>query len=303
MLFLKLKLFIKKYFIALILFGTGIATAEIIEVDSLDKINQDFEEIYNKDYLPQDMLVVIGLDKLIFKSLLPSASALGQEGYSKLLPIFKKIKPQSKQVYIDQLLLVDYKQELADTALPNFIKIISNNNIAIIAVSKNFTGNFNNIPTLEIWLADYLKKNFDIDFSRSFSQSNYIIFNNLRSFDNTYPVFYKGILSSNNTPQAELILNFLIEVKFMPKILIAISSDEELLGSMQAQLSSYNSNIAYTGYHYVTADQENDNEKNLAYYTKFFNNLVNKVNKVQRTNSPTKTNKQNNKNPYDGTLN
>ncbi|MFY9590146.1 DUF2608 domain-containing protein [Rickettsia endosymbiont of Halotydeus destructor] len=301
MLIYKLKLSIKKCFIALIFLSAHFSQAEIIQVESLEKINQDFIEIYNKDYLPQDILVVIGLEKLIFNPLLPSRPEFAQDNYSKILPIFQKIKPRSKEIYMDQLLLVDYKQELLDHDLPNFIKTINNNGTPIIAINNSFTGNFNNIPKLEIWLADYLKKDFDIDFSRSFSKNNYIIFNNLQSFENTYPVFYKGILSSNNTSQSSLILSFLIEVNFIPKTLMLISSDKDLLGSVEAQLNSYSSNINYIGYHYIGTSKESRNERDLAFYTKFFNDLVIKINKVQRNNPLAKANKQNNKNPYDKT--
>ena len=81
----------KKLLLILILLITSIAKADIIEVDSLDKIKQDFEKNYNKNYLPQDLLVVVDLDKLLFKSLLPAGEKFNSDAYSNLLPALKRI--------------------------------------------------------------------------------------------------------------------------------------------------------------------------------------------------------------------
>jgi hypothetical protein len=297
---------LKNLLLALIFFSTYFSYAEIITVNNLRQVQEDFKEVYSKDYLPRDILVVVALDELIFKSLLPLASEINRSNYVQLMgiinKIYPKVNPKTKNIYINQVLLVDYKQELQYPDFQDFIKIISKNGTPIIAVNKGFTGNFNKIPKFEIWLADYLKKIFDIDFSDSFSKNNYIIFNNLPSFANTYPVFYKGILTANNASQHELVLNFLLEVGFMPKALIMISSNKQLLNSMQAYLSSYSSSMAYIGYHVIN-DQIDSNKKDLdlAYYTKFLNDLVNRVNKLQRNNPAIKTSKKNNKNPYDQT--
>ena len=156
---------------------------------------------------------------------------------------------------------------MQETSFPNFVRDISNKGIPIIAINEGFTGNFNNIPKFEIWFADYLKKNFNIDFSNSFPKKNYIIFNNLKSFSNTYPVFYKGILTSNNIFGSELLINF-----FMPKVFIMISNNMELLNSMKIQLSSYTSSILFTGYYYNPNDVDNNND--VAYNTKFINDLT-----------------------------
>lgn len=286
----------KKYLLVLVLLISYVVNAEIIKVDNLDQIEQDFTENYNKNYLPQDILVVVAIDKLLFEPLVPMDMKISQENAAKLMQIYGKVTP-SKKDYTNEVMLVSYPQKLQYLNFPNFIKTISNANISIIALTNGLTGNFNNIPKLEIWLADYLKKNFDIDFSRSFPKNNYLIFNNLTKFDNTYPVFYKGILSSNNTAPDAVLLSFLIQVSIMPKALIIISSDENLLKSTDFQINSYSSNINYVGYH-LNNDQIDNSEANFTNYIKFINDLVAKINKVQRNNN-IKNNKQTSKNPYD----
>ncbi|AEK74444.1 hypothetical protein RHHCN13_02170 [Rickettsia conorii subsp. heilongjiangensis] len=289
----------KKYIFILILFIASIARAEIIEVDSLNKIKQDFKENYNKNYVPQDLLVVTVLDEFLFKSLVPIVAQLDKDIYLTLTPLLRNINKNSKTIYIKQLILTNdsYKKELQESDFPNFVNEISNSKIPIIAVNDGFTGNFNNIPKFEIWFADYLKKNFDIDFSNSFPNNNYIIFNNLDSFANTYPVFYKGILTSNNISEAEMILNFLIQMNFIPKCFIMISSSIELLSSMELQLNSYSSNILFIGYHYNNKNTLKN--KDVAYYTKLINDLISQINKLKRNNPPLKNNNAKGKNPYD----
>jgi len=288
----------KKYIFILILFIASIAHSEIIEVDSLSKIKQDFEENYNKNYLPQDLLVVIDLDKLLFKPLLPTGEQVDKELYSSILTSVKKINKDPKNIYIEQLILTNdkYNKELQDSSFPNFVSGIGNINIPIIAVNDGFTGNFNDIPKFEIWFADYLKKNFNIDFSNSFPNNNYVIFNNFKSFANTYPVFYKGILTSNNIDKPELMLNFIIQTNFMPKAFIMISSSTELLNSMEIQLASYSSSVLFIGYHYN--NQNIEENKDAAYYTKLINDLVNQMGKIKR-NNPVSKNNTKSKNPYD----
>ena len=289
----------KKYIFILILFIASIARAEIIEVDSLNKIKQDFKENYNKNYVPQDLLVVTVLDEFLFKSLVPIVEQLDKDIYLTLTPLLRNINKNQKAIYINQLVLTNdsYKKELQESDFPNFVNEMSNSKIPIIAVNDGFTGNFNNIPKFEIWFADYLKKNFDIDFSNSFPKNNYIIFNNLDSFANTYPVFYKGILTSNNISEAEMMLNFLVQMNFIPKCFIMISSSVELLSSMELQLNSYSSNILFIGYHYNNKNTLEN--KDVAYYTKLINDLISQINKLKRNNPPLKNNNAKGKNPYD----
>ncbi|WP_341787643.1 DUF2608 domain-containing protein [Rickettsia endosymbiont of Cantharis rufa] len=289
----------KKYIFILILFIASIARAEIIEIDSLDKIKQDFDENYNKNYVPQDLLVVTALDEFLFKSLVPTGGQIDKDIYLTLAPLLHNINKNPKAIYIDQLILTNdsYKKELQESDFPNFVNEISNSKIPIIAVNDGFTGNFNNIPKFEIWFADYLKKNFNIDFSNSFPNNNYVIFNNLNSFANTYPVFYKGILTGNNIPEAEIIFKFLIQIRFIPKAFIMISSNIELLKSMEFQLNSYSSNILFIGYHYNNSNTEGN--QNVANYTKLINDLIPQINKVKRNNPPLKNNNAKGKNPYD----
>ena len=83
----------------------------------------------------------------------------------------------------------------------------------------------------------------------------------------------------------------------MPKAFIMISSNIELLKSMEFQLNSYSSNILFIGYHYNNSNTEGN--QNVANYTKLINDLIPQINKVKRNNPPLKNNNAKGKNPYD----
>ncbi|MDD9334825.1 MAG: DUF2608 domain-containing protein [Rickettsiaceae bacterium] len=295
MLIRKIKFKTYKLLSYIILLFPLIANGKIIDVNSLDQINKDYEELYN-NYSPKDILVVLGREKVIFKSFLPPIIQLNKNELSKLHEIFKAVRP-SKDAYFDTILLTEYKNELLDVNLPNFIKNIMDKGSPVIVSDHGLTGNFNNIKKLEIWEAEYLKK-FNIDLSNSFPQHNYLIFNNMKPFDNTYPTFYQGILSSNNNASFQLILNFLIEVKFMPKVLIMVDGNSSELTAMESQLRNYDDNVMFIGYNYKLSNQKESifNSRDLK---KSLNELVNKVNAVKRSNGKITVKNQESVNPYD----
>lgn len=272
-----------------------IANGKIIDTDSLYQINKGYEELCN-NYSPKDILMVLGREKVIFKSFFPPMTQLNNNELSKLQEIFKSVRP-SKDTYFHTILLTEYKNELLDVKLPNFIKNIIDKGSPVIVSDHGLTGNFNNIKKLEIWEAEYLKK-FNIDLSNSFPQHNYLIFNDMKPFDNTYPTFYQGILSSNNNASFQLILNFLIEVKFMPKVLIMVDGNSNELTAMESQLRNYDDNVMFIGYNYKLSDQKESlfNSRDLK---KSLNELVNKVNAVKRSNGKIKVKNQESVNPYD----
>ncbi|MCC8399775.1 MAG: DUF2608 domain-containing protein [Rickettsia endosymbiont of Platyusa sonomae] len=284
-----------KYIVSILLLLPLIANGKIVKTNSLEQINNEYQELCN-NYPPEDILLVLGRDKVIFKSFFPPINQLNKNELSKLSELFKSVKA-SKVVYIDTILFTEYKNELLDSNLPKFIKGIMDKGSPVIVSDRSLTGNFNNIKKLEIWKADYLKK-FNIDLSNSFPQHNYLIFNNMEPFDNTYQTFYQGILSSNNSPSFRLILNFLIEVKFMPKVLIMIDENSSELISMESQLKNYDDKVMFIGYNYRLSDTK-ESIFNSHDFVKLFNELINKVNATKRSNVKIKVKNQESINPYD----
>ncbi|XVN43451.1 MAG: DUF2608 domain-containing protein [Candidatus Rickettsia vulgarisii] len=261
-----------------------ITYGEIKEINDLKTISEDYLAL-KEDYYSKDILVVLELKKVIFKPVLPELEDLSKGEVTKLSEIFKSIKPSSIK-YFDTVVLTEYNNQLLDSNLPNIIKNIQESGSSVIVVDNSLTGNFNNIDKLEIWKVDYLKK-FNIDLSSNLLSNQYLIFNNIEPFDNTYPTFYNGILTTNNSPIYQMLLNLLIEVKYMPKLFIMISSEIDELNSMETQLQNYNSNIAFIGYHLTSGFPENSNDT-----VKLLNELAKKIQSVKR-NNPKLNNKDN----------
>lgn len=268
---------------------------KIIVIDNLSEFYQKYQTL-SQDYNPKDIFLIFGVKKIIFKPLMPEICQLNKELLTSLYGTIKTAK-STKPIYSDTIALTEYKNELVDANLPKFIKDVMAKGSPVIVFDNGLTGNFNNIKNLEIWKAEYLNK-YNIDLSNSFPQYNYLIFNNMEPFENTYPTFYKGILSDNNDPLYQLVLNFLIEVNSKPKLLIMVSGDLNELNSVGIQLKNYDDNIMFIGYYYK-CQEKMDPQINTNDLKKLYKELVDKTNKVKRNNPKLKVKDKANISPYD----
>lgn len=273
-----------------------ISNGAIIKVNDLEQIQSKFTELY-QDYTPADILLIVGVKKVLLKPHLPELGQIDNNVIGSLYKTFQSIKPP-RMHYLDTVLLTEYDNQLLNSDLPEFIKSVIGKGTPVILSDPGLTGNFNNIKNLEQWKAEYFKK-FNIDLSKSFPAHNYIIFNNMTPFDNTYPAFYHGILSSNIAPPAQLITNFLAYTKFMPKVLVVIDSEYTDLNSLEIQIKNYNDNIVFIGYNYVAQYQQSTKFDKVPEIKKFMQALIEKINKVKRHNPPLKAKSKTNENPYD----
>lgn len=288
--------FLRKAIVHIVLAIPVIANGEIIQVDNLQQISDKFTELH-KDYNPSDILLIVGVKKVVLKSHVPDVHKIDSALIGSLHKVFQTIKPPRLQ-YFDTVLLTEYNNELLDKNLPEFIKNLTDKGTPVILSDPGLTGDFNNIKNLEVWKAEYFKK-FHIDVSKSFPEYNYIVFNNMEPFDNTYPAFYHGILSSNIVSFFQLITNFLVYTKFTPKVLVVVSNDYQDLNSLETQIKNYNDNILFIGYNYVVLNQQGAKFDEAAEIKKFMKELIEKVNKVTRHNPSLKTKGKVNENPYD----
>lgn len=288
--------------LSLVLCITLPVRASIVETNDLAEIRQDFIKFF-EDYYSKDILVVVGIKNVILKNLvLPTNPSIPKSDYSQILAALNKNNIFNSNGNFDELLFIDYKNALTAPGLLDFFKELKTNGVKTIASSKGLTGNFNEIKNLEIWRADYLKK-FNIDFSYSFVKNNYIIFNNLKPYFNTYPIFYNGILNSNNLPESELVMNFIAQIYPSlepPKLLIMIHENLDELKSLEVIVKSYSDNILVIGYHYSSPDPGEWEQVTTKDIIKLLNELGSKVSKIKR-NNPIITNSQSKKtvNPYD----
>ena len=283
----------KKYIIlaSFILF-TSIAKAAIIETNNLSDINDKFTEL-QQDYQPNDMLIVFSLRDVILKPANPELKRKDDEAASLLKKMFKQAK-LGNLIYFDEVLLTNYKYELPDSGIVQLIKEITDKGTPVIGLAGYITGNFNKIDRFEVWLDQYLNK-FNISFANSYKESNDVTFNKLKPYAGTYPVFYNGILNCNKIPEDQTFVYFMTNLTIIPKIVVMVSSNVSSLNNVENQIKSYSNNIAFIGYAYVAANEENlvaTSDKDLV---KFWASLIDKINNVKRINPAYSSSD----NPYD----
>ena len=274
----------KKFLLSLILLFSHAAFAEIIETNSLHDISAKYQAL-QKNYTPNQIMVVFGINNTIlyFED---APLQMSGDNYKPLLKkVFAKLTPGNAS-FLNEILLTNYKTALVDRKLPELIKQFISAGTPVLAVSPTLTGNLNDIPRLEVWLADYLKK-YNIDFSASFSGNKDFIFRNLKEYKGTYPSYYNGIISANGKySKAQVLANFLLQIKFIPKAMIIIDQDLDNIKTLEQQLKSYNKNIQFTGFHYSAVSNLKFAQPSDQEFIDFWYAVINKVNKAKRTIKP-----------------
>lgn len=267
------------------LFSSFTVKAEIIETNNFAVIKDKFLEL-QKTYDPKKLLGVIAIKNVILTTPEPALNQTNPNFPALLKKITTQLKPVNS-IYLETVILTNYKQQLVEANIANFITEITAQNTPIIAISSNLTGNFNNIKRLEVWLAERLKE-FDLDFSGSFPDHNDLTFNNMEKFQGSSPVFYNGILNCNDQRfKLAAFTNLLLQLKFSPHVIVMVDADLNSLNNMEIQLQHFDNNIKFIAYHYTAANltQKEISEQELI---KFWHDLIDKVNKVKRiTTKPT----------------
>ncbi len=274
----------KKFLLSFIFLFSHLAVAEINETNDLNYIKAKYQTLLEK-YKTSQVMVVFGINNTIlyFED---APLQLSDDNYKSLMKkIFSQLKPENSS-YLNEVILTNYKVALVDPKIPEFIKDVMSNHTPVIAVSTILTGNLNQIPRLEVWLADYLKK-YDIDFAPSFSGNKDFTFRNLKEYKGTYPSYYNGLLSTNSKySKAQVLANFLLQIKFIPKATIIIDQDLNAIRAMEQQLKSYNKNIEFVGFHYTALANHIFEKPSDQEFINFWYTLIDKVNKAKRNIKP-----------------
>jgi Protein of unknown function (DUF2608) len=275
-----------KNFIITLCIILNVALAEIIETNDIEKISAQILDS-RKDLNAHDMLVIFSIENTI---LIPSDNKLlfKNEALIEPNPIIKKIFSNlniKKADYIPDVIFTSYEHKLVDKNIPRVIQDLQKSSIPIIVLSKGLIGKLNEVQRLEANKAVVLKK-FGIDLSDGFSKNDFIIKDQAQKSESkaAKEVFYNGIITYN--PELNInaaLLNFLIQIKFNPLIIIAIDYDKSNLRSIETQLQSFSNQVKFIGYHYTAIDQMdsevfNSNQTTIDYLQTF----VNKVNNAKR---------------------
>ena len=274
----------KKFFLALILLFPYFVSAEIVKTNDLREVKAKYQSLQDS-FKPGQIMMVFGLNNTIFY-FEDAALQVSDDNYRPLMKkVFMQLKLENSDL-LNEVILTNYKTALVDPKIPEFISDILSSHTPVIAISQTLTGNLNEIPRLEVWLADYLKKN-NIDLSSSFAGNKDFSFRNLKKFKDSYPSYYNGIISTNGKySKAQILANFLLQIKFVPKAIIVIDQDVNSIKAAEQQLKSFNKNIEFFGFQYIAIADKNFEKPSDQEFMNFWSSVIDKVNKAKRKAPP-----------------
>jgi len=275
--YIKYRFLYKMILLFFLIFSINITHGKTI---SCQDINEVKENIHNflKNYDINEVLIIFDIDLTLT---IPVHRAVQIPNILKHKDIFKKIKTNLTATQQDLFLSFATKlveQKLIESNTPDVLYSLQQLGIKTIALSAALTGSLAHIKKLEKWRYQTLK-NLGIDFSSSFPSKDYIIFQDIPSYLGNYPVFYKGILSTNgrSSSKGNLLVNFLEKNKLTPKIIILVDDKKENIDDVRYALNLYNPNINFQGLEYLAGSRYTDGEISEVDFINFWTNCINKV--------------------------
>jgi hypothetical protein len=278
---------IRTAFLLFFVFVSSFAKAEIYSAESALEINNTILELLSKRN-PSKTLLILPLEGFLIAPRDKEFHISDRKYVAALQKAEKKAK-LSKKVYLEELILTEYDNELVDPFAVEFIKNIQKNNVPMLVFTSNCSGSINKIPYLEVWTWSFL---FDkgIDLSQSPIGSKQFIFNKYhKKIKGTYPTFYKGLLSANsaegkNSVQSVLASLFAVKLKVLPDVVYVVHKDESFIKSIEQQFQSLRKDIQIEGFVFSPPNVSyNDLSTNQVYL--FWTKVIEKLNKVSRTES------------------
>lgn len=228
---------------------------------------------------------------LIFdiNTILSAQDALAQyENYPitfKIRALFNHPSLLIKKNYIHahSLLLQKSSKKLTESIIVNIMKKLKEKNCNVIGITSIESGSYGTIKNMPEWLYNILKS-VDISFDEKF---NDYIFCSFPEYNETYPVFYKGIICTNKQLKNKIIALFLDKYKGKFERVVYIDNNKQSLCSISKLCKE--KNIEFVGYYYKGFERKEFKTKRALFQ---LNCLIekqqwlndNEVDKIQTTN-------------------
>jgi len=271
--------------------SAGASTKDITEenkdtfniVSSFDEIQPTLMRLLDKRN-PAKTLIIMPLETVMFRPK-PDGFKKQDDNYQSLAKkAFLKIRT-SQRVYLNEVALVEYENELTDPSIPDFIKSIQETKAPIIVMTNNLSGSYNDIPYLEVWTLKFLEKH-NIDISKGVFSNKSVVLQGMTEVKGTYPTFYKGLLSCNSEKGDnachQVLSTLLAGMRFLPDTIVAISSDANSLHVISKQFKSLRSDTEIIGFLYQQPASQPSSLSPREYFA-FMSKFAEKVNNVKRT--------------------
>jgi hypothetical protein len=251
--------------------------AEVISMSKMQEIETRVVELAT-NFPPQEILAVFDIDMALTQPKNPAFQMPNmKKNRDKLKPLLKDITPPQKDILLN-LMLQSSPSILVEKNTPQMLGLIEKTNIKTIALTASLSENIRTAEKIG-WRYSTLKS-LGIDFSSSFPQLDYLIFNQVKPYLQQKPIFYKGILCSNGegskTNKGDVLVLFLQQLNYQPKIVVFVDDKKENLENVQQALLQFIPNVNFIGIEYKGAEEFgskdiDNNSKFMAEWTKLIN--------------------------------
>ncbi len=166
---------------------------------------------------------------------------------------WKGIDP--KQVpYLISIMLNKGKIILVEPSAPRVINKLKTQGAKALALTAAQTGKFGVIQNAENWRLKTLKQ-FNLDFSNSFSKIQIMYFDKEEGRETDYPIFKNGVLFLGNEKNSKgtLLVKFLERIQWKPNKVIFI--DDKMANLISVQSALKQGGIPFQGYQYKGVTQ------------------------------------------------
>lgn len=183
---------------------------EIVVTDNDRVLHQILEEA------DKNTLVVFDCDEVLITPTDTPFSPANKSNYKKTIQYLNEKVRFSKA---DDILLdirKQYKFRLVNNELPNIIKKMQDQGVAILVLTSHWTGEFHDIKSVEDLRKSELNQ-FDFDFKKSWNSVDRIVFYELparlpRYNVIRYPIFENGIIFACNLDKGTVLQKFLYRI-------------------------------------------------------------------------------------------
>jgi hypothetical protein len=232
--------------------------AEITSAKNIRNVHTQIEAIL-KTHKPEDVLIAFDIDMTLTQ---PDHPAVYYPSLKKHVDIYKKIMgeltPEQKDL-ASTLTTQLSPQRVVEKETLHFIQALQEKGVAVIALTSSLAGQIKGYQETMIERRQKQLKDMGFDFSHSFNPiSELVTFSHFKKYAGAYPMYFKGILSTNGEGEAskgDVLVAFLRmqELSYTPQVVVLIDDKKKHLETVEAALKVYDPAIHFLGIEYQGA--------------------------------------------------
>lgn len=226
---------------------------------TIERISSIYESEKYFELAGKKILGVFDIDETL---LIPQDPAFQKPNLKKHACIVQSLReqlPVEQQDLLSNLILTSSSSQLIESTAPLFIRNLQTKEIRLIALTAAMTRPFG-MDYLPKMRYEELQRN-GIDFSYAFPEIHELNLVNMKMCNQSFPVFYSGVLCSNGDYQRQknasskgkALCEFLKQAAWIPNKIIFIDDKLYNLEEMERTLHEFDPGIIYQGLHYVGA--------------------------------------------------